>query len=147
AESVENAVISGNRWLIYGAMALLMLVLVSHDRRAAVLIGAAGIGMAAVAISVLARMLGSDPNALFLGGRLNSPLGYINGEGCLFVMGVWVCMAAAESRRSLLAGAGAAMATLMACLALLSQSRGTALALAGSLIVVLAFVPGRPRRA
>jgi UDP-N-acetylmuramyl pentapeptide phosphotransferase/UDP-N-acetylglucosamine-1-phosphate transferase/O-antigen ligase len=147
AESVENAVVSGNRWLLYGAMLLLLVLLVKHERRAAVLLAALAVGISAVAISVLARMLGSDPNALFLGGRLNSPLGYINGEGCLFVMGVWVCMAAAESRRSLLAGAGAAMATLMACLALLSQSRGTALALAGSLIVVLAFVPGRPRRA
>jgi UDP-GlcNAc:undecaprenyl-phosphate GlcNAc-1-phosphate transferase len=146
AESVENAVVSGNRWLLYGATLLLFILLVSHERRAVVLLGAAALGICAVAISVLARLLGGDPSALFLGGRLNSPLGYINAEGCLFAMGIWPCVAAAQLRRPLFAGAGAAMATLMACLALLSQSRGTALAIAGSLIVVLAVVPGRVRR-
>ena len=81
-----------------------VLVLLRSERRSAVLLGAAGLGVAAVAISVLARLLGSNPGALFLGGRLNSPLGYINGEGCLFVMGFWLCFAAAESRRALVAG-------------------------------------------
>jgi UDP-GlcNAc:undecaprenyl-phosphate GlcNAc-1-phosphate transferase len=146
AESVENAVVGGNRWLVYGGLMLLLLVLVTHERRAVVLLGAVGVGIAAVAISVLVRLLGSDPSSLFLGARLNSPLGYINGEGCLFAMGVWPCMAVAESRRALPAAFGAGMATLMSCLALLSQSRGTALAIAGSLLLVLALVPGRTRR-
>src|SRR6185437_4493147 len=114
---------------VYGALFLLMLALVSHERRGAVLLGAATAGVSAVAVSVLVRMLGSDPGALFLDGRLNSPLGYINGEGCLFAMGVWPWLAAAEARRAIVAGPAAAMATLMACLALLSQSRGTALAI------------------
>jgi Tfp pilus assembly protein PilF len=146
AESVENAVVSGNRWLAYGALLLLLLVLLRSERRSAVLLGAAGLGVAAVAISVLARLLGGDPGSLFLGGRLNSPLGYINGEGCLFVMGFWLCFAAAEARRALVAGPAAGMATLTACLALLSQSRGTALAMLGSLIFVVALAPGRTRR-
>ncbi|MGC2373503.1 MAG: O-antigen ligase family protein [Solirubrobacteraceae bacterium] len=146
AESVENAVVSGNRWLAYGALLLLMLVLLRNEQRSAVLLGAVGIGVGAVALSVLARLLGGDPGALFLGGRLNAPLGYINGEGCLFTMGFWLCMAAAESRRALLSGPAASLATLMACLALLSQSRGTALAMLCSLIVVVALVPGRTRR-
>jgi UDP-N-acetylmuramyl pentapeptide phosphotransferase/UDP-N-acetylglucosamine-1-phosphate transferase/O-antigen ligase len=147
AESVENAVVNGNRWLVYGALLLLAIVLVTHERRAAVLLGAAALGTSAVAISVLARLLGSDPATLFLGGRLNAPLGYINGEGCLFAMGVWPCIALAQLRRPLVAGAGAGIATLFACLALLSQSRGTALAVAFSLAVALALVPGRVRRA
>jgi UDP-GlcNAc:undecaprenyl-phosphate GlcNAc-1-phosphate transferase len=146
AESVENAVVSGNRWLAYGALLLLMLVLLHSDRRSALLLGSAGLGVAAVAISVLARLLGGDPGALFLGGRLNSPLGYINGEGCLFVIGFWLCFAAAEARRALVAGPAAGMATLMACLAMLSQSRGTALAMLFALAVVVAVVPGRTRR-
>jgi UDP-GlcNAc:undecaprenyl-phosphate/decaprenyl-phosphate GlcNAc-1-phosphate transferase len=147
AESVENAVVSGNRWLAYGALLLVMLVLLRSERRATVLLGAAALGVAAVAVSVLARLLGANPAALFLDGRLNSPLGYINGEGCLFVMGLWLSIAAGESRRALLAGPAAGLAALMACLALLSQSRGTALAMLVSLIVVVAFVPGRVRRA
>ena len=146
AESVENAVVSGNRWLAYGALLLLMLVLLRSERRSAVLMGAATLGVGAVALSVLARLLGSDPGALFLGGRLNSPLGYINGEGCLFVIGFWLCFAAAEARRALVAGAAGGMATLMACLAILSQSRGTALAMLVALVAVVAVVPGRSRR-
>jgi hypothetical protein len=146
AESVENAVVSGNRWLVYGALLLLMLVLLRDDRRSAMLLGTAGLGVGAVALSVLARLLDGNPGTLFLNGRLNAPLGYINGEGCLFVMGLWLCVAAAESRRALLSGPAAGLATLMACLALLSQSRGTALAMLGSLIVVVALAPGRTRR-
>jgi UDP-GlcNAc:undecaprenyl-phosphate/decaprenyl-phosphate GlcNAc-1-phosphate transferase len=146
AESVENAVVSGNRWLALGAVLLLMLVLVSHDRRAAVLLGACALGIAAVAVSVLVRLLGSAPGTLFLGGRLNSPLGYINGEGCLFAMGIWPFVALAQTRRPSLAAAGAATAALCAALAVLSQSRGTALAVLGSLLVVVALLPGRTRR-
>ena len=146
AESVENAVVSGNRWLVYGALLLLMLALLRSDRRSAVLMGAATLGVGAVALSVLARLLGSHPETLFLGGRLNSPLGYINGEGCLFVIGFWLCFAAAETRRALVAGTASGMATLMACLAMLSQSRGTALAMLAALVAVVAVVPGRTRR-
>jgi len=146
AESVESALVNGNRWLAYGALLVLLLALLRSERRSALLLGAAGLGVAAVAISVLARLLGGNPGALFLGGRLNSPLGYINGEGCLFVIGFWLCFAAAESRRALVAGPAAGMATLMACLAMLSQSRGTALAMLFALVAVVAVVPGRTRR-
>jgi UDP-GlcNAc:undecaprenyl-phosphate/decaprenyl-phosphate GlcNAc-1-phosphate transferase len=147
SESVESAIVSGNRWLALGALLLLMLVLVSHERRAVVLLGACSVGIGVVALSVLVRLLGSHPDALFLGGRLNSPLGYINGEGCLFAMGLWPCLALAQLRHALLAGLGAALAVLCASLALLSQSRGTALAIAGALVVVLVLAPGRTRRA
>jgi UDP-GlcNAc:undecaprenyl-phosphate GlcNAc-1-phosphate transferase len=146
AESIESAVVTGNRWLVYGALLLVILVLVSHDRRAAVLMGALGVGVGVVAVSVLGRMLGGDPGALFLGGRLNSPLGYINGEGSLFAMGIWPCVALAESRRVPIAGAGVAAATALASLALLSQSRGTALSIAGAVVAAVVLVPGGTRR-
>ncbi|MGH2910838.1 MAG: O-antigen ligase family protein [Solirubrobacteraceae bacterium] len=146
-ESVEGAITEGNRWLVYGALLMLIVVLVRSERRALVLLAAAAAGVVAVALSVLGGLLGHDPAALFLGGRLNSPLGYINGEGCLFGIGFWLCLAAAQSRRALIAGPAAAMATLMACLALLTQSRGTALAILAVMGVVMACVPGRARRA
>ncbi|MHB1467669.1 MAG: glycosyltransferase family 4 protein, partial [Solirubrobacteraceae bacterium] len=145
ARSVEGATITGNRWLAYGALLVLLLVLVRSRRHAAVALAAAGVGVAAVALSVLVRLLGHDPGALFLGGRLNEPLGYINGEGCLFAMGFWLCLAAAESRRALLAGPAIGLATLMASLALLSQSRGTTLAMLVALLAVMAPLPGRAR--
>jgi O-antigen ligase len=147
AESVQNAVVDGDRWLLYGALLTLMLALARSERRAAVLLASAALGVSAVALSVLARLLGSDPRTLFLGARLDVPVGYFNGEGCLFVMGFWLWVAVAQSRRSLLAAPAAGMAALMACLALLTQSRGSVVAMVGSLVAVLALVPGRARRA
>jgi hypothetical protein len=146
SESVEGAITAGNRWLVYGALLLLMVGLVRGERRAALLLGAGTAGVCVVALSVLLRLLGHDPGTLFLGGRLNAPLGYINGEGCLFGMGFWLCMAGAEARRAWIAGPAAAAATLMACLALLTQSRGTALAMIAVSIGLVALVPGRVRR-
>jgi O-antigen ligase len=107
---------------------------------------AAGIG--AVAVSVLVDLFGSAPGHLFVEGRLNLPLGYINAEATVFIMGFWLCFSVVERRAARLAGAGAGTATLMACLALLTQSRGAVLAMVGSIVVVMALVPGsRVRRA
>jgi UDP-GlcNAc:undecaprenyl-phosphate GlcNAc-1-phosphate transferase len=146
AESVESAVVDGNRMLVYGALLIALLTLVRSERRSTWLLGALAAGAIAVAVSVLVRLLAEDPGSLFLLGRLNSPVGYINGEGCLFVMGFWLCWTAAEDERPVVAGVAAGAATLMACLSLLSQSRGTALAMAVSLVVVVAVVPARRRR-
>ena len=146
AESSADAIVSANRWLVYGALLVLLVVLVGHRRLAGVLLAGIMLGTAVVAVTVLTRMFGADPGSLFLRGRLNSPLGYINGEGCLFAMAIWPCLAVAESRRALLAAPAAALATTMASLALLSQSRGTALAVAGSLLLVTALAPRRTRR-
>jgi UDP-N-acetylmuramyl pentapeptide phosphotransferase/UDP-N-acetylglucosamine-1-phosphate transferase len=147
AESVSDAVVSANRWLVYGALLTLLVVLVAHPRLSAALLGAVMLGVGVVAATVCVRMLGDAPSSLFLNGRLNSPLGYINGEGCLFAMAIWPCVGAAESRRALLAGPAAGAATVLASLAILSQSRGTALAVAGAIFAVLALAPGRTRRA
>jgi O-antigen ligase len=97
-------------------------------------------------VTVIVRMLGSDPGTLFLAGRLNSPLGYVNGEGCVFAMGCWLALALSERRRPLAAGLGAAATVALACLALLSQSRGAAVSVFISVIVALIAIPGVRRR-
>jgi tetratricopeptide (TPR) repeat protein len=146
-ESVEQAVLDGNRWLGYLVLTGALLVLVRNRSAALWLLG----GLAAVALGVaavvIARMLGGDAD-LFLSGRLHEPLGYINGQGCFFLLAVWPCLALAErSRSSLAAGGGMAAAVVLGGLALLSQSRGVGLAAGLSAVVVLAAVPGRQRRA
>jgi UDP-GlcNAc:undecaprenyl-phosphate GlcNAc-1-phosphate transferase len=146
ANAVEQASVSANLWLTYAALMLLLFVLISRRRHAYVLLVAVGVGIGIVAITVLVRLLGSDPGALFIAGRLNSPLGYINGEGCVFAMGVWPCIALAERRQPILAGLGSAGAVAMTCLALFSQSRGAAIASVVGLLVALAVVPGFRRR-
>src|SRR5215207_8679437 len=145
-DSIEQAVVEGNRWLTYAALALVLLVLLRSERVALALLAMIGIGCVGVGVTVLVRMLGSDPGDLFLGGRLNAPLGYINGIGSFFLLGLWLCVAAAERRQPAVAAAGAGGATLLAGLLLLTQSRGIALAVGLSVLVVLVLVPGRIRR-
>lgn len=146
ADNAELAGVSANLWLTYAALLLLLVVLIGSGGRPRTLLIAAGAGVAIVAITVLVRLLGSDPGSLFVGGRLNSPLGYINGEGCVFAMGIWLAVALAERHRALAAGAGAALAVCMTGLALMSQSRGAAIATFVAVLLVLAVVPGFRRR-
>ncbi len=147
AESVQQAILEGNRTLVLAAVVGLGLVTIRSERYAALLVGVLAAGMAAVAGAVALRMLSGDPGDLFLGGRLNQPLGYINAQATVFAVGLWLSFAAVERRRALLAGPGAALATLFACLVLLSQSRGAAIAVLASVVVALLVVPGRVRRA
>jgi UDP-GlcNAc:undecaprenyl-phosphate GlcNAc-1-phosphate transferase len=148
APSIDQATIEANRMFVLTAVLATTLVLVRSDVLAAYLVGGLVAGIGVVAGYVLVHLLGSDPNAIFLGGRLDQPLGYINATGTVFVMGLWLCYSVAGRRRPWLAGLGAGGATLMASCALLTESRGVALAMIGSLVFVLALVPGdRLRRA
>jgi hypothetical protein len=146
AQAVEQAIVGANLWLAYGALLLLLAIFTRTRRRATLLLVAVGVGIAAVGVSVLVRMLGGDPAQLFLGGRLNSPLGYINGEGCVFAMGCWLSLALAERRQPVLAGLGAGATVALACLTLMSQSRGAAIASLVAIVVALVAVPGLRRR-
>lgn len=147
ADSASQAFLEGARVLVY-AVALGAVLLLARNAQARLwLVGSAVLTAFAVAGVVLGGMLGDDPSELFLGGRLDQPLGYINGEAAFFMLAMWPCVALAESRRAWLAGAGAACAVLLAGLLVMSQSRGIALATAASLVIVLAVVPGRVRRA
>ncbi|MDQ3677411.1 MAG: undecaprenyl/decaprenyl-phosphate alpha-N-acetylglucosaminyl 1-phosphate transferase, partial [Actinomycetota bacterium] len=117
-DSIEQAVVEGNRLLIYAAGLALLVVLLRSDRGAAVAFGAFAAGAVAVAGWVLAGMLRGD-EAMFLGGRLHEPLGYINAQASFFVLAFWPCLALAERRPGAsgatpLAGLGVAGATLFA---------------------------------
>ena len=146
ADAVEQATIVGNLWLSYAAFLMLLLVFLRRRRDGLPLMLGAAVGIAIVGVTVVARMLGTNPLDLFVTGRLNQPLGYINGEGCIFVMGCWMGLAAAERRKAWVAGLGAAFAVAMACLALLSESRGAAIATLVTGLVIIAFIPGLRRR-
>jgi len=147
AESAQQAILEGNRTLVLAAVVGLGLVTLRSERYSALLVGVLAAGTAAVAGGVTLRMLSGDLGDLFLGGRLDQPLGYINAQATVFAVGLWLSFAAVERRRALIAGPGAALATLFACLLMLSQSRGAAIAVLGSVVVALLVVPGRVRRA
>jgi len=146
SDSVERALVEGNRTLVTGAILAVALMLVGVTRRPGWLVAATAVGIGAVALWVCAMLIGPHPDKLFLLGRLNEPLGYINAEGTVFAMGFWLCTGAAETRRPWLAGLAAGAAAVMGSLALLSQSRGVAVAILASGIVVLLMAPGRLRR-
>jgi hypothetical protein len=97
---------------------------------------------------IVAKMLAGNGQDLFLTGRLNSPLGYINGTAGLLLMGLWPWIALSEtaSRRIVRAGALAG-ATLIAGTAVLTQSRAIVPAILLAAIVVLLAAPARTRRA
>lgn len=146
SDGAELAGVDANLWLAYAALLLLSVILLSAGGRARMLLGAAGAGVAIVAGIVLIRLVAGDFASLFSAGRLDLPLGYVNGEGCVFAMGVWLAVSLAERRQALLAGAGAGAAVVMTELALMSQSRGAAIATAVTLLAMLALVPGFRRR-
>ncbi len=146
APSIVQATTEGNRVFVLAGILATALVLVRTDLLGAWLAGALAAGIGAVAVYVLVDLFGSSPNHLFVEGRLNLPLGYINAEATVFIMGFWLCFSVVERRAAWLAGAGAGTATLMACLALLTQSRGAVLAMVGSIVVVVALVPGNRLR-
>ena len=147
ADSAQQAVVEANRLLVY-SIALGFLLLLARNRRSTEwLVGAVASGAVVVALVVIGRMLGGEGPDIFLGGRLDQPLGYINGQASLFLLGFWACMVAVERRSALTSGLGAAAAALLASLLLLSQSRGVALATGLSIVAVLALMPGRTRRA
>jgi O-antigen ligase/polysaccharide polymerase Wzy-like membrane protein len=109
----------------------------------AVVAVAAGLG---VAVAV-ALAFGEHPDDRYDFGRLASPIGYINAQGAAFLIAFWPAAALSASRRlhfavRALAG-GAATCTLAA--GLLTQSKGGAIALAVSAVVVLAVSPARLR--
>ena len=149
-DSIEQAVVEGNRLLLYAAALALLVVLLRSDRAALIAFGTFAAGAFAVAVWVLAGLLRGD-ESLFVLDRLHKPLEYGNGQSSFFVLALWPCVALAEGRRggalgAALAGVGLAGAALFGGLAMLGQSRGAIIAAAVSVLVVLALLPGRLRR-
>lgn len=146
ADSIDQAFVEGNRFVVYAVLMALLLVLVRGPVQAAWLVSAfaaAAWGIAAVALADLASGGGAD---LFLGARLDQPLGYINAQGSFYALALWPAIALAERRQPLLAGLGAGVAVALIPLMLLTVSRGVAAAVLASVVVVLLAVPGRLRR-
>jgi hypothetical protein len=151
SDSTDNSILAADRWLLYAATLAILWWAVNRDRRRAVaLMMGAGAGVLGVAIWMLARMLSGHGPALFLGPRLNNPLGYINGQAGYLLLGSWPFLALAERtgtpRSPVLAGIGAFGVVLLTGLGLLAQSRSWEAALLITLVVMLIAVPGRRRR-
>lgn len=86
-------------------------------------------------------------HALLPGGRLVYPAGYANADAAQWLMAFWPALLLARSRElpSMLRGALAGGAVLLAGVALLSQSRGALYATPAMLVLVFALLEGRVR--
>ncbi len=148
AESKENAWTDSNQLALYAVIFAIGLLAVRNRRSArtiALILGAPALAASAV---IVATMLTGHGQGLFLAGRLNSPLGYINGTAGLMVIGIWPWIALAETAARRMVRAGAlAGAALIAGTAVLTQSRAIVPAVLLASILVLLAAPSRTRRA
>ena len=105
-----------------------------------------GLGASAVAIALVARF-GASPGGLYADGRLTAPVSYVNAQAALFLVGFWpaVALAAHRSANAIVRALALGFAVAMLAGWLSTQSKGGAVALAISAIVVFAAVPGRLR--
>jgi hypothetical protein len=147
AESRDSAWTSANQIAVY-AVVFAIGVLAIRERttaRAALLV----LGMPALlsAIVLAVQFIAGGGGGDFLQGRLEDPMGYINGTAGLFVMGVWPWFGLAETLKSRwLRSAAVSAAALIAGAAVLTQSRAIVLATAAAIVLVLIAAPGRTRR-
>ena len=147
AESADQALTEANRWLLYAALFAVLVLLLKDDRLGMLVIGAGAAVILALGAYVAIRMLAGSGEELFLGGRLNEPLGYINGQAGYLLLGIWPLLALAErARNPLLAGGGLAGATFLGSLVLLCQTRAVVPAVLLSALLLVVAVPGRTRR-
>lgn len=150
--SIAWADVRGDAWygadrlLLYLATFSLFLVLRWRTTTAMVVLAAYVLGVAGVAVLTLARASSGDTD-LFLAGRLSYPTGYPNANAAFFLSAFWVALVLA-TRRSTgvpLRVAAATAATLLAQIALLSQSRATLAAFPVTALLLLLVLPGRVR--
>jgi hypothetical protein len=146
AESTFQAALYADRWTLYAAFLLVVTLLLRRRVDANFLIGGATAGVLAVALYLVARMALGGEEGLFLSGRLNEPLEYINGEAGLFLIALWPLIAVAERRHPVWSPLALAGATVLAGLLLLGQARGVVIGLLLAALVLVAAVPGRRDR-
>jgi tetratricopeptide (TPR) repeat protein len=137
-----------NRTLLYFVVYTLFVALPWRRGSIPVLIGALSLTALGIGLADLARSL-DDPNAFFIIGRLAAPAGYPNAACALYVFAAWplAYIAARREPPALLRGALLASATALVELAVLTQSRGSLVAVPVAVVAYLLIVPRRLRAA
>jgi hypothetical protein len=133
--------------LFYAVAFLTQLVTLrsASDRLAALLVVVLGLGALAVATAVSLR--GGSADLHYLGGRLDFPVTYWNGEAAMTLVAFWpaVALAAERSLNPILRGLALGAGTAMLALWIGTQSKGGGVALALSTIVFYAVSASRFR--
>lgn len=135
-----------NRVLLYGVVLALVCLRPWSPRAALGGLALVAFGTTVIAIGLLTiAITGSDPAGLFVEGRLSAPVGYLNATANLWLIGFFpaVHLATARPLPWPVRGVGLAAATLLLQVALLSQSRGAAIAFAVTVVLFVALTPRR----
>ncbi len=136
-----------NRTLLYLAVFALFALWPQRPATAGWVLGAWTLALGVLATITLLRVAGDDPLRMFVDDRLADPAGYPNAAAATWMLAVWpaVTLAAARAVPWWLRGLLAAAAVVLVEVALLSQSRGSVLAIPFTVLVLVAVVPGRLR--
>jgi tetratricopeptide (TPR) repeat protein len=148
ADQQELAWDAGNRTVLYALLLALCALWPLRDRAAAVLLGALGLGIAAIALVELLKTAGADQAVqYFEEARLAEPVGYANANVALWMMGLLPCIVLAGRRGvpAVVRGLFLGSAGLLAGAALLGQSRGWLIVLPLVALLAVLVVPGRGR--
>ncbi len=146
ADSPGEAWQGANRALMYGIVFAIVALRPWSHRAALWAIALVAFGCAAIAAGVLVVAVGQDDiGEVFLAGRLAAPAAYLNATANLWLIGFWPALHLATARTLPwpVRGLGLGAATLLIEMALLSQSRGSAIAFG---VTGLLYVLITPRR-
>ncbi len=147
AESRDSAWTAANQIAIYAVIFTIGLLAIRRLATARMVLMILGLpALISSLVLALEFATGSGSGAL-LQGRLQSPMGYINGTAGLLVMGIWPWFGLAEGAKTKLTRSAAiSAAALIAATATLTQSRAIVLATVAAIVLVLIAAPGRTRR-
>lgn len=147
AQSRDSAWTAANQAAVYAVVFTIGLLAIRRIRTARTVLLVLGLpALISSLVLALEFTVGGGAGA-FLQGRLQSPMGYINGTAGLLVMGIWPWMGMAERAGSRWLRSGAiSAAALIAATAVLTQSRAIVLATIVTLALVMVAAPGRTRR-
>ena len=139
---------AGNRTLLYALMLALCTLWPIRGEGAAVILGALGLGIAAIALVEMVKVTGETTGIqYFHEARFAEPVGYANANVALWMLGLFPCAILGGRRgvpaplRGLLMGS----ACLLAGAALIGQSRGWLMVLPIVAVIAIVVVPGRGR--
>jgi len=148
AEAGSVAWDGANRAAIYLGVFCLFALWPATEGGARVLIGALGLGIAAIGVvELLSANASSQPVLYFVDARLTEPAGYVNANVALWTIGLWPCLYLATARRVFAPIRGLALggAGVLACLAAMGQSRGWVLSIPLAALLFVALMPYRGR--
>jgi len=148
SEVQDDAWDGANRTLLYFALFTLVAFLPWRTRTMFALIGTFSVAVASIGVIQFSRAAtAADPTAYFQFGRFASPILYQNGDCALFLMAFWPALYLFSSRSTSILARGlcAGAATALLELALLTQSRGSLVAVPMTFGIYLLLVPRRLR--